>query len=236
MKPYVICHMLGSIDGRLHPSRFTASFDGDKRNWSAAYEALHDALAGDAWMVGRITMAEMSKAEAHPPAEVGAVTRPVHVARQARSHAVALDPSGKLHFAGDAVGGDHVIVLLGHDVTDSHLAELAADGVSYIVADNETMDLAAMLATLGARFGIRRLMLEGGGTINGSLIAAGLVDELSVLIAPALDGDRHGDGIVMHDGSLTGTVRIGLLGASTLADGLVHLRYRVEPATPSAVN
>lgn len=229
MKPHIICHMLGSIDGRLHPSRFTPSFDGDRRTWSAAYEAVHETLAGDAWMVGRVTMAEMSKAGAHPPADAGAVARPVHVAGQARSHAVALDPSGKLHFAGDAIGGDHVVVLLGHDVPDSHLAELAADGVSYIVSETAEMDLAAMLATLGERFGIRRLLLEGGGTINGSLIAAGLVDELSVLIVPALDGDRHGDGIVMRDGGLGSSVRIGLMTAETLADGIVHLRYRVEP-------
>ena len=231
MKPYIICHMLGSIEGGLHPSRYTAGIGGGSRSWSAAYEQVHEALAGDAWMVGRVTMAEMSKATAHPPAAPGAVTRPVHVARAATTYAVAIDRTGKLHFAGDAIGGDHVVVLLGHGVADSHLAELAADGVSYIVAETDEMDVAAMLATLGAQFGIRRLLLEGGGTVNGSLIAAGVVDELSILIAPAIDGDPAGDRTIMREGGLAGTVRLALIGVDSLDQGLVHLRYRVEATT-----
>ncbi|WP_066779860.1 RibD family protein [Sphingomonas sp. CCH5-D11] len=229
MKPLVICHMMSSLDGRQHPSRFTMSPDGERRDWSALYERVHEDLAGDAWMVGRVTMAEMSKAGPHAPVAPGRVERPVHVARAAQSYAVAIDRSGKLHFDGDAIGGDHVIVLLGHDVPDSHLAELSADGVSYIVAPDDDMDLAAMLETLAERFGIRRLLLEGGGTINGSLLAAGLVDELSVLIAPALDGGTQTQGFVAHGtGGLAGMVQLSLIEARTLEHGTVHLRYRVR--------
>jgi riboflavin biosynthesis pyrimidine reductase len=228
MKPVIICHMLSSIDGSLHPSRYTQSPDGTREDWSALYEKIHETLEGDAWMVGRVTMAEMSKAGPHAPADVGAVERPVHVARRAARYAVALDRSGKLHFDGDAIGGDPVIVLLGEDVPDSHLAELAADGVSYIVSEDEAMDLHAILETLSERFGIRRLLLEGGARINGSLLAAGLVDELSVLIAPALDGRGDLESVVLHDSGLAGKVRLGLLSAQALAHGVVHLRYRVE--------
>ena len=67
MKPTVICHMLGSVDGRLHPSRYTESPDGDRKDWSALYEKAHDDLAADGWMVGRVTMAEMSKAAGRIP-------------------------------------------------------------------------------------------------------------------------------------------------------------------------
>ncbi|MGI4732389.1 MAG: RibD family protein [Janthinobacterium lividum] len=230
MKPRVICHMLGCVDGRLHPSRYTASPDGQRRDWSATYDKVHEQLGGDGWLVGRVTMAEMSKAEPHPPAEVGQVDRPVHVARTAESYALALDRSGKLHFAKDNVGGDHVVVLLGHDVPDAHLAELANDGVSYIVAEDAQMDLAPMLELLHERFGIRRLLLEGGAGINGSLLAAGLVDELSVLVAPALDGSENVQGIVAFDRGLAGKVQLSLLAAETLDHGMVHLRYRVLPA------
>lgn len=234
MKPFIICHMMASVDGRQHPSRYTASPDGERRDWSALYERVHESLAGDGWMVGRVTMAEMSKAGPHAPAASGAVERPVHVARTADSYAVAIDRSGKLHFDGEAIGGDHVIVLLAQDVPDSHLAELAADGVSYIVSEGEEIDLAAAMEVLGARFGIRRLLLEGGGTINGSLLAAGLVDELSVMVAPALDGGTETQGFVAHgvDG-LKGRVQLALAGVEALDHGVVHLRYRVTPAEGS---
>ena len=231
MKPLVICHMMSSIDGRQHPSRYTSSPDGERRDWTAVYEQVHDELAGDAWMVGRVTMAEMSKAAPHPPERYAPMERPIHIASVAESYAVAIDRSGRLHFDQAAISGDHLVVLLGRDVSDCHLAELAADGISYIVAEEEEMDLGAMLETLSERFGIRRLLLEGGGTVNGSLFAAGLVDELSVLIAPALDGGTEEQGIIARgsDG-LKGFVEMSLCNARTLDHGVVHLLYQVLPA------
>ena len=82
----------------------------------------HQELKGDAWIVGRVTMAEMSKAGPHAPANAGTVDRPHHIAaRDVGSYAVALDPSGSLYFSRPDIGGDHVVVLLGHGVPDNHL-------------------------------------------------------------------------------------------------------------------
>lgn len=226
MKPQIICHMLASLDGSLHPSRYTKSPDGTRAEWSSLYEHIHNDLAADGWIVGRVTMAEMSKAGAHPPAHAGKVDRPYHFAqRGAGSYAVALDASGKLHFAKPDIGGDHVVVLLGRDVGDSHLAELAADGVSYIVAETADMDLDVMLEVLGRELGIRRLLLEGGAGINGSFLAAGLVDELSLLVAPAIDGRAGNQAFVeFGESGLPGKVQLSLKSCEALAHGLVHLR------------
>jgi riboflavin biosynthesis pyrimidine reductase len=231
MKPHIICHMIASLDGSLHPSRFTTSPDGTRADWSKLYERIHEALKGDAWIVGRVTMAEMSKAGPHPPAQPGAVERPHHFARRgAGSYAVAIDPSGRLHFNGGAVGGDHVVVLLGRDVPDSHLAELAADDVSYIIAETAEMDLAALLTVLGRELGISRLLLEGGATINGAFLAAGLVDELSLLVAPALDGRARTQSFVeFGERGLADKIRLSLTSCEALEHGLVHLRYAVRP-------
>lgn len=231
MKPYVVCLMETSLDGRLHPSRFTASPQGGRADWGRLYEQVHGTLKADAWLVGRITMAEMAKGVPHPPATVGAVARPLHVAARAESYAIALDPSGKVHFKGSSVGGDHAIVLLGRNVPDSHLAELAADGVSYIVAEGAEIDLAAMLGILAREFGIKRLAVEGGARANGAFFAAGLVDEFSVLIAPALDA-RPGSEAIVDAGpdGLAGKVTLSFLSSETLDHGIVHLRYAVRPA------
>lgn len=231
MKPRIICHMLASLDGSLHPSRYTASPDGTRAEWSGLYEHIHGDLEGDAWIVGRVTMAEMSKASAHPPAQFGKVDRPHHFAqRDPGSFAVALDASGKLHFAKPDVGGDHVVVLLGRDVADSHLAELAADGVSYIVSETADIDLAAVLDVLAQELGISRLLLEGGAGINGSFFAAGLVDELSLLVAPALDARAANQGFVeFGESGLAGKMQLSLTSCETLAHGLIHLRYAVSP-------
>jgi riboflavin biosynthesis pyrimidine reductase len=225
VKPHVSMLMVTSLDGRLHPSRFTSSPDGGRREWSTQYEKVHSSLRSDAWLVGRVTMQEMSKAAAHAPSKPGAVRRPIHVAKAgAASFAVALDPSGKVHFEKGEVGGDHVIVLLGRDVADSHLAELAADGVSYIVAEKNDIDLAAALDVLAREFGIKHLVIEGGAATNGAFLAANLVDELCILVAPALDGGENVQGIVAYPDGLAGKVRLQFKSANALEHGVVDLR------------
>jgi riboflavin biosynthesis pyrimidine reductase len=229
-KPHVICHMLGSLDGGLHPSRFTKSPDGGRAEWSSVYERIHNALEGDAWLVGRVTMAEMSKAAAHPPATAGAVGRPHHFAtRSAGSFAIAIDPSAKLHFSAPDIGGDPVVVVLGSGVSDLHLAELAADHVSYVVAPDARPDLGGTLEVLSRELGIRRLLLEGGGAINAAFLAAGLVDELSLLIAPALDGRMQTQHFVEtgRDG-LADRIQLSLTSCEKMEHGLVHLRLAVR--------
>jgi len=231
VRPHVSILMVTSIDGRLHPSRFTNSPDGTRRDWSTEYERVHASLHSDAWLVGRITMAEMSKAAAHPPPEPAAVRRPIHVARaDAVTFAVALDPSGKVHFERGDLGGDHVVVLPAKDVPDSHLAELAADGVSYAFAKQGDIDLAAALDVLAREFGIKRLVVEGGAATNGAFLVAGLVDELRVLVAPALDGGENVQGIVAWRDGLAGKVRLQFKAVDALGHGVVQLSYSVLPA------
>ena len=229
MRPQVICLIMTSPDGGLHPSRWTKSPDGTRSDWSALYEKIHTEHQGNAWMVGRVTMAEISKAAPHPPAGKVNVARPHHFARPgASSFAIALDASGKLHFSKDELYGDHVVVLLGSDVTDSHLAELAGDGVSYVVSDQKEIDVGATLELLGKELGITRVLLEGGASVNGSLMAAGLVDELSLVVAPALEAKRGDRIVAFGDEGLAGAVELSLISCEALSHGAVHLRYAVR--------
>jgi riboflavin biosynthesis pyrimidine reductase len=231
-RPRLTCLMAGSLDGRLHPSRWTDSPDGTAADWTGAYEALHDRYAADGWIVGRVTMAEMAKGQPHPPANPGTPPRPLHVARDRGPYAIALDRGGKLHFTAGELHGDHVVVLLGADVPDSHLAELAGDGVSYIVCDDHdgALDLAAALDVLGERFGVRHLLLEGGGGVNGSFLAAGLVQQFDLVLAPALDGGDSRAIVEAGDAGLKGKVSLELIGVDRLDHGALHLRYAVTPA------
>ncbi|MBY5533697.1 RibD family protein [Rhizobium leguminosarum] len=230
MKPYIICLMITSPDGSLHPGKWTKSPDGTYADWSSLYEKTHKDLWINAWMVGRATMAEISKAGPHEPQAPLNAQRPHHFANpSASSFAIALDPSGKLHFDAGELYGDHVVVLLGADVEDSHLAELAADGVSYVVSRGSSFDVGAMLSVLETELGIKRILLEGGSITNGHLIAAGLVDELSLIVAPALDARRGSDRVVEYgDEGLAGKAELSLLSCEQLEFGMLHLRYAVH--------
>jgi riboflavin biosynthesis pyrimidine reductase len=85
-----------------------------------------------------------------------------------------------------------------------------------------------MLDVLGSELGIRRLLLEGGAGINGSFFAAGLVDELSLLLAPSIDGRAANQGFVeFGETGLADKMQLSLKGCEALTHGLVHLRYEV---------
>ena len=102
-RPYVICHMMASIDGRIDSAVTSVANAGE-------YEATGQALDGDAWVCGRTTM-EQHFADGVVASETGAPAgpRPVHVARKAGSYAVAVDTTGKLRWAGGDLDGDHLI-------------------------------------------------------------------------------------------------------------------------------
>ena len=186
-RPYVICHMTGSVDGRIKVRRWTTT-DADGH-----YETIHKRLEGDAWLCGRITMqgyADSGEPLDRPPADDGPVPREDHVARRdAAVYAVALDARGRLDWGRrNDIEGDHVVVVLIESVSDDHLRKLRAGGQSYLFAGSDTVDFALALEKLSRLFGVERLLVEGGGRINGSMLKAGLIDELSLLLAPAVDG------------------------------------------------
>ena len=61
MKPYVLCHMVASVDGRILHSRWRPT----TRDGGDLFEQLHARLAADAWLVGRVTGQEFAKAKAY---------------------------------------------------------------------------------------------------------------------------------------------------------------------------
>jgi 2,5-diamino-6-(ribosylamino)-4(3H)-pyrimidinone 5'-phosphate reductase len=127
------------------------------------------------------------------------------------------------------IDADHAVAILTEQVPDRTLAFLRAKGVSYLFGGKTRIDVPTVLRKLRARLGIRRLLLDGGGKINGSFLAAGVVDELSILVAPVADGGvgtptlfdaREGPGPARHLKLLTVERRRG---------DLLWLRYRVNP-------
>jgi riboflavin biosynthesis pyrimidine reductase len=86
--------------------------------------------------------------------------------------------------------GDRLVVLTSARAPAGYLADLRAKNISYLLGKTMQIDFAKVLPLLRRHFGIRKLMLEGGGGINGAFLAAGLVDEISLLVCPFADGSR----------------------------------------------
>jgi len=159
-----------------------------RRKAGGCYEELAKRFEADGWIVGRVTMEHVVDGVARTPKAVAGDLREIHVAdRKGRNVAVAIDPQGKLHYGKDNVLGDHAIAILGEQVSDEYLSELREDGVSYLFAGKDGHDLRSAVDLLGETFGIKTLLLEGGGMINGAFLKNRLIDEISLLVYPGID-------------------------------------------------
>ena len=224
-RPYVICHMLPSIDGRIVTARWklTPAIYAD-------YDLTAETFNADAWMAGRISI--------EPYAGNGRVPRRKrpfrlprtdYIARRdADSYAIALDPSGKLNWTSSSIDEDHVITVLSEKVSDEYLAFLRASGVSYLFGGKSPLDLKTVLHKLRRFFGIERLLLEGGGTINGSFLSADLIDELSLLVAPLADGSVGTPSLIDAQKGIRAPRRLKLISFEKRAGDLLWIRYRVK--------
>jgi riboflavin biosynthesis pyrimidine reductase len=130
MKPYVICHMVSSVDGRILASRWRPQGVG-----MGLFERFQELPGGDAWLVGRVTGQEYAKAEAYPDHTGHTYPREPWLARRdAEAYGVVLDTHGKIVWGRSDVGGNPIVAVLTEQVSDAHLAGLRHDGVSYIFA------------------------------------------------------------------------------------------------------
>ena len=228
MKPYVLCHMVTSVDGRIWGSRWRPKANVVPN----LFEKLHDQMGGGSWLCGRVTAQEFAKGKGlvYPATEKKFPREDWYADRAAKTWGIFLDAHGKAVWHRRDVGGDAILVILTEAVPDSHLAGLQSDGVSYIFAGKTEIDLAAALEILNRELGIARLFLEGGGGANGALLRAGLIDEISLVISPAVDGSS-GAPSVFNSGDVdlgpAPIERMTLASHEVLEGGAVWLRYRL---------
>lgn len=225
-RPRIICHMIISLDGRIVVDRWPMSEEGKRQ-----YEEVHATYEADGWICGRVTMESFAK-RVRPDAEVDA-QQPARSGREDfiaagefESYAFAIDASGRLAWETNDISGDHVVAILSERVSDGYLEFLRERGVSYLLAGGEEIDLPLAMRKIHERFGVKTLMLEGGGKINGGMLRAGLIDEISLLVAPVADGRMGLAALFDAEDSGGAPQRLELLSIERRANDILWLRYR----------
>ena len=218
-RPYVICHMGPSIDGRITGVGGVASL-------TAAYERTAKTFKADGWIIGRVSMEPYAGKSRIPRRKIRIPRKDFVANAKAKSYAIAVDPSGKLRWKSNAIDDEHVIAILTERVSDQYLAFLRSRRVSYLFGGRSEINLKRVLAKLRSRFGIKTLLLEGGGKINGSFLAADVIDELSILIAPVADG-AVGTPTLFDVGPASVRHRLRLISVKKLEHDIVWLRYKL---------
>ena len=222
-RPYVLINVAASVDGKIDSIERRGAAMSSERD-RARVDALRASV--DAVMVGgrtllqedpRLTVrsAELraeraARGEPENPAKVGVVSRP------------DLRPDCRFLTVGPAR------ILLFTSAPDSGSSWLRDRHVEVHTSGDSRVDLAWALETL-ADLGIRRVLVEGGGTLNFELLRLGLVDEVRVFVAPLVLGGASaptladGAGLVRDQ-----AIKLRPAEVEQWEDGGLVLRYMVD--------
>lgn len=223
MRPYIICHMVASIDGRIDCA-MVEKISGDE------YYTTLEELDCPSLLEGRVTMEHYNAAK---EPFVPKSNKPIncvgtYVAEESDAYMVSVDTMGHLQWKSNNIDGVPLICIVSENTSEEYLESLRKQQISWIAVGKEHIDLAQAMEILYRRFGVKRLGLLGGGHINGGFLEAGLVDEVSLLLAPGIDG-RQGE-TSLFDGITPQNrvpIQLRLKSVKRLNNDVIWLRYKL---------
>lgn len=225
-KPYIICYMMTSVDGRI---------DCDMVGRLAGveeYDPLLEELGLQSSISGKTTamleLAEAGEFRAENASPVGKET----VSKKTDSsngYIIVVDTKGTLLWKHDSEYDKPHIVITSKQARREYLSYLDGKNISYIVAGDQRIDLASACETLKDTFEIERLGIVGGPTINTAFLDAGLLDEVIVLIGAGIDGRASFPPVFNRiDNGQNEPTPLTLIGAKAYDSGAVLIRYKTK--------
>ncbi len=221
-RPYVVLNAAMSLDGKI------ATFTGDSRMSSPAdMRRVHRLRASvDAIMVGLRTLLRDD-----PKLTVRFVKAPKPCRIIVDSNALSPPSSHVVRTAREIP----TIIAVTSRAPKKRVEALKEKGVTVIVCGRGPLVSLKLLLNRLRRLGIRRILLEGGGTLNWSMLSNQLVDEISVAITPRILGGSTATTLIEGKGNalVRDAIQLKLLGSARYGPDLV-VRYKVLGGTNSA--
>ncbi|QWC21090.1 RibD family protein [Bacillus haikouensis] len=221
-RPEVIVNVFSSIDGKL-----TTAPGNNVMEWTAAgidgganeiTHRLYDELECDGLVSGSESLIVWGM-------DWVELDQPIYEPQKSKAY-IVFDGKGRI----DWYQTEGLLVVTKEDVSDSYIQQLNEKGIQYITAGRgEYIDLPSALHKL-YELGFRRLGLSGGGTINGAFLRQGLVDEISLVMAPLAVGGTSTPSLFDSEDlkGLDGAATLELIDLQRVGNGSVWLRYKVK--------
>ena len=224
MRPYVFINVAVTADGKMD------TFERRGAGISSAADkqrVLRLRAEADAVMVGGHTLLDedpkltvktaelrqerLSRGMTENPIKVGVVTR------------ADVQPDGNFMSAGPA----RRVIFTTEQTSPAQVSVLTGLGAEVYVLGDKRVDLTQALEILHG-LGVRRLMVEGGGSLNFELLRAGLVDEVSMYVAPKIFGGWNAPTLAAGDGlAETAALNLSLVDVRVLDEtGGLLIRYK----------
>jgi 2,5-diamino-6-(ribosylamino)-4(3H)-pyrimidinone 5'-phosphate reductase len=226
MRPFVFINVAVSADGKMDTFARKSSAISSEADKARVLRLRAEA---DAVMVGGHTLVDEDPKLTVKSAELraertakGLPENPMKVGIVSRA---ALKLDGDFMTAGPA----RRVIFTTSQTTPEQIKDLSNLGAEVYRFGEKRVDLEKALEILYT-LGARRLMVEGGGTLNFELLRLGLVDELSMYLAPKLFGGATAPTMADGDGLFeSAAIPLRLVEARVLDEGGgVLIRYQIS--------
>lgn len=230
-RPKIICHILQSVDGNIDGSFFSQPVTMPALR---EFTRIREEYACDAVISGATTASEIyaSIITDNLPEVQETYPRSDWQAAKADKYAVIIDGEGKTRWQSGMVERRsdkmHIITILQENVSDAYIAHLRQASVSYVFAGKDSLDLPLAVRKLKEHFGIEKMLLSGGGIVDWAFLQAGLIDEISLVIPPVIDGGT-GLASAFDDSAFAANhspKSLSLIDVQRLDGGCIWLRYQ----------
>jgi 2,5-diamino-6-(ribosylamino)-4(3H)-pyrimidinone 5'-phosphate reductase len=224
-RPFVFINVAASADGKIDTYRrrgATISSPRDKERVDrlraeadavmVGGRTLHDEDPDLTVRSGSLRQERRNRGLPENPLKVGIATR------------LRLKPECRFLTAGPA----NAMLFTTSQTTEQDLGSVRATGALVHVLGEQRVDVERALSIL-KQAGVQRLMVEGGATLNFEILRLGLVDEVTIFVAPRIFGGESSPTLAGGSGlEVEAAVKLDLLGSERWDDGGVLLRYRVR--------
>lgn len=215
-RPYVILNAAMSLDGKI------ATFTGDSKMSSPAdLRRVHRLRASvDGIMVGLRTLLRDDP------------KLTVKFGKDRKPQRIIVDSNARTPLNSNVVRtakGIPTIIAVTSRASRKKTELLQKQGVRILVCGNGPLVSVKILLHSLRGLGLRRILLEGGGELNWSMLSNGLVDEISTAITPRILGGKNAVSLVEGKGvpKVTDAIALRLIRTSKYGRDLV-VRYKVE--------
>jgi riboflavin biosynthesis pyrimidine reductase len=223
--------MMATIDGKIASGIEGVDFLDD---YFDLYLQIEELLSVQGAMLGRVTMEMFAEDKDTPlPPNNSEIDNLDFIAPHKEQFImIGIDTKGLLRWNSNTLKVSkgtkdaHIVIVVTNNTPKEYLAYLQSKNISYIIGGQSEIDFNDILKKVKKNFQVERLALEGGGIINGSVMASNLIDEISLQITPQVINKSNAPTMFEHESTELNVSTFKLFEVKQMENECVWLRYK----------